>query len=83
MIKDSFLLGSLTGILTPVVAFILSIYTDLQHNYFPDKSIALYVIAAVINLILVRFSYRAGYEKIAKGIILLTFLAMIGLIFGS
>ena len=81
MKKDSFILGFSTAVLAPIVAFLLSTYTSLQQDYFANKPIALYVLAAVINLIVVRFSYRAGYEKFAKGIILLTFLAMLILIF--
>lgn len=83
MKKDSFILGFITGVLAPIIAFLLTTYTSFQQDYFANKPIALYVLAAVINLIVVRFIYRAGYEKFAKGIILLTFLAMLVLIFGS
>ena len=83
MKKDSFILGTLIGAVAPIVAYLLSTFSSLQQSIFPDKPIAMYVFAAVINLIVVRFTYRAGYEKLAKGIVLITFLAMILLIFGT
>lgn len=81
--KDSLLLGIAAGIILPLTAFLLQMYTNLQESLFVDKPIALYVIAAAINLIIVRFTYRAGKESFAKGIILITFIAMLVLIFGT
>lgn len=38
---------------------------------------AIYTIAALINLVILRFAYRAGKDQVGKGIIIMTFLAMI------
>lgn len=75
--KDSFWKGSLAGIILPLLAYILTLYTPVQSSFFADKPIALYVIAAMVNLIIVRFSFRAGKESFAKGIVLITFVAML------
>ena len=83
MQKNSLLAGVLIGVIAPVLAYIISTYTTVQQSLFSDKPIAFYVIAAVINLIIVRFSFRAGQDKFAKGIVLITFLAMLVLIFAS
>jgi hypothetical protein len=60
MQKDSLLSGIVFGALAPLVAYLAMTYTTLQQSVFPDKPIALYVLAVVINLILVRFAFRAG-----------------------
>ncbi|WP_164110043.1 MULTISPECIES: hypothetical protein [Sphingobacterium] len=78
--KDSFWLGGLVGVAAPALAYILSNYTSLQTSFFVDKPIAIYVIAALINLITVRFTYRGGKETFAKGIIFVTFIAMLILV---
>jgi len=38
---------------------------------------ATYTIAVLINLIFLRFAYRSGNDQVGKGIIIMTFLAMI------
>ena len=80
MKKDSYVIGAIIGLLTPIIAYAVSNYTTIQQTYFSEKPIALFVIAAMINLIIVRFTFRAGYEKLAKAIVAITFLAMIALI---
>ncbi|NGM61063.1 hypothetical protein G5B30_03930 [Sphingobacterium sp. SGG-5] len=75
--KNSFLLGVLIGAIFPLLAYGLTTFTELQKVVFAQKPIALYVIAAVINLVAVRFIYRSGRENTGKGIILITFLAMV------
>lgn len=77
MKKDSIFQGILIGLIAPALAYVATTYTTIQQNLFSEKPIALYVIAALINLIIVRFTYRAGKESLAKGIVLATFLAMI------
>lgn len=78
--KDSFWFGGLTAVIAPILAYLLSNYTSLQTSFFADKPIAIYVIAALVNLITVRFTYRAGKESFAKGMIFVTFVAMLVLI---
>lgn len=80
MRKDSLILGLVIGALAPIVAYLLTNYTSLQQTLFAEKPTAMYVLAGVINLVVVRFTYRGGFEKLAKGIILITFLAMAALI---
>lgn len=77
MQKDSFIFGVLLGVIAPLIAYLVTTYTSFQQMYFAEKPIAFYVIAAVINLIIVRFTFRAGKQSLAKGILLTTFIAMI------
>ncbi|MFZ4863410.1 hypothetical protein ACL9RF_14625 [Sphingobacterium sp. Mn56C] len=81
--KDSLFFGTIIGSIAPLLAFALNSYTALQALYFADKPIALFVVAAGINLVIMRFTYRAGKENLAKGIMLITFLAMLVLILGQ
>ncbi len=78
--KNSFIAGILLGTVFPVLAYVLTTFTELQKSFFAQKPIAIYVLAAVVNLIAVRFIYRSGREATAKGIVLVTFLAMVFMI---
>lgn len=79
--KDNFILGVLAGSVFPALAYLLTNFSDLQANLFPDKPIGFYVIAALFNLVAVRFLYRGGYQKLAKGMVLATFAGMLLLVF--
>ncbi len=80
--RDNYFFGAVLGVICPLLAYLATTFTELQAMLFAQKPIALYVIAAVINLIAVRFIYRSGREATAKGIILVTFLAMVVLVVG-
>lgn len=75
--SDNYFSGVILGAVCPLLAYWATNFTNLQTSFFAQKPIALYVIAAVINLIAVRFIYRSGRESTAKGIIIATFLAMV------
>ena len=42
---------------------------------------SLYVVAAAVNMLLVRFLYRGGLSRSAQGVVLVTFVALLFLIF--
>ncbi|VXC74700.1 conserved hypothetical protein [Sphingobacterium multivorum] len=65
------------GIVSPVLAYILVRFTDLELHFLPEKPMAIYTIAVLVNLVLLRFAYRSGKDHLGKGIIASTFLAMI------
>ncbi|WP_159637182.1 hypothetical protein [Sphingobacterium composti Ten et al. 2007 non Yoo et al. 2007] len=81
MQQNSIFTGVILGSIAPLAAYLMMTYTSFQQQFFAEKPIALYVIATVINLIIVRFAYRGGKESLAKGIVLITFVAMLVLIF--
>lgn len=78
--KNNIVLGMALGVIFPLLAYLATTFTTIQTSLFVYKPIALYVIAATINLIAVRFLYRNGKEATANGVVLATFLAMIVLI---
>lgn len=75
--KDNLGVGVALGAICPLIAYLLTNFTEIATTAFPQKPIGVYVIAAAINLIAVRFIYRSGREATAKGIVLITFLAMV------
>jgi len=79
--KNSFLLGLILGIISPALAYYLTEFTELQLQLFPTKPAGFYVLAATINLVSAWISHKKGFDKIATGLILATFLGMLWLIF--
>lgn len=79
--RNNFWIGAGSGIIFPLVAYVVTTFTSIQASLFVHKPITLYVIAATINLVAVRFLYRKGKDAAANGIVFATFLAMILLIF--
>lgn len=80
MKRNNFIFGILLGVVAPLVAHLFSLFTDWA-KLIGGKEISLYVIAALLNLLLVRYYYRNTMESTARGLILITFLATIVLIF--
>ncbi|SKB69735.1 hypothetical protein SAMN05660226_02735 [Parapedobacter luteus] len=78
--RNSFLFGCAIGFLAPAIAYVLTLWFDSQRITIGDRPTALYVIAALINLLLVRFFYRNELERSARGVILVTFAAALLLI---
>jgi len=77
---NSFLSGLGIGMLAPTIAHIVTKFTSLPM-LLGFKSLGLYVIAALINLLVVRYLYRKGFEQGARGVILITFVLAMLLIF--
>lgn len=81
--KDNVGAGIVLGAICPLIAFLLTNFTEVAAVAFPQKPIGIYVIAAAINLIAVRFIYRRGQQATAKGMVLITFLAMLAMVVGT
>ncbi len=75
---DSFLSGVVVGALAPVAAHVLKVFTPLGATMHP---LSLYVAAAVVNLVLIRLFYRRALEQRARGLLMMTFVAVLLLIF--
>lgn len=80
-ISNTLPLGAVVGGVFPFIAYLLTKYTSLQANFLPEKPLAIYVLVAVVNIAIFRFAYRSGKESLAKGVLLMTFIAMIVLIY--
>ncbi|GEM_PF-231688 len=76
-VKNNIWIGLSGGTVFPLLAFLLVRFTDLELHFLPEKPMATYTIAVLINLIFLRFAYRSGNDQVGKGIIMVTFLAMV------
>ncbi|MBE8721429.1 hypothetical protein [Sphingobacterium pedocola] len=79
--KNSLIQGVLIGFIAPLIAFLLTVYTDLENMLSPDKPIFLYVIAAGVNLIATRILFKEGFDAAGRGVVLVTFIGVLLLLF--
>ena len=79
--NNSLGLGLALGVIFPLIAFLLMKYTDLQMQLCSDKPTVLYVIAAAVNIVGCYVCYKKELEKLGNGLILITFLSMLLLVF--
>lgn len=77
---NTFLSGLILGMIFPALAFWLTQYTSLGAS-INAKPLTFYVLAALVNLMAMRFLYRSGNDATAKGILFSTFFGVILLIF--
>lgn len=80
--KNSLILGILIGLLAPFIAFLL-VKIDATPAFFDGKPAGMYVVAATINLLLVRYFYRNDGDRLGQGIVIATFLGVILLMFNK
>lgn len=83
MMRNSVVTGVGIGAVAPLIAFFLTHHTALIAQYFPNKPIVFYVLAAGINMIFVRVFFRKEQpqDQVAKGIILTTFIGLLLLLY--
>lgn len=81
--KNSLWVGVLIGVFAPAFAYILTNYTSFVQQFFPTKPFVFYILAAAVNLVLVRIYYRREMpqDNIAKGVIISTFLGMLFILY--
>lgn len=63
----------------PAIAFLLVKFD--MGNLINDKPLALYAVVAMLNLLIMRYFYRHSLTKTGQGIILITFLIAMLLLF--
>lgn len=80
MNKDNLFFGILLGLIAPLIAFIMSRF-NLTGIDIGSKNLSFYVIAALVNLLLMRYYYRNEMGNSARGIILITFMATMAVLF--
>lgn|GEM_PF-5445459 len=62
------------------MAFILTNFSSLTIQT-GDKKLSFYIIAALINLLLVRYYYRNDLSDSARGVVLITFIGTMVAVF--
>jgi len=77
--KDNLYFGLLIGMFFPIIAFLLIKYE--MGNIIDNKPLALYAIAALLNLAIMRYFYHFKLTHSAQGVVLMTFLIAMILVF--
>ena len=80
MKRDHIILGVGIGLIAPFLAYVLQTMYKMQLLAM-NKEILPFVIAAALNLLLLRFLFRKDYLATGRGVILATFLSALALIF--
>lgn len=70
------LTGIMAGLIFPAAAW-LTEYFLKNNTYIINRPAIPYFIAIGLNLIMLRFSYKYGTDKTARGIMLTTFACML------
>lgn len=79
--KNSFYIGFFAGLVVCGTAYLLTHYTAVTQQFMPSKPTGLYVIAVAINFIGVWSAYRQGYDNIGKGLVFVSFVALVLAVF--
>jgi hypothetical protein len=74
--KNSMPTGIVAGLIFPAVAW-LTEYLLKNNIYIINRPALPYFIAIGLNLIMLRFSFKYGADKTARGIMLTTFACML------
>lgn len=77
---NHWLFGCFLGIVAPSIAFLFMEY-HLVEALTHRKPLTVYLLAATVNLILLRYLYKNGNDKTGKGLMLVTFVAMLLLLY--
>ncbi|SEN10325.1 hypothetical protein SAMN05216436_111138 [bacterium A37T11] len=72
-----FIKGLLLGTIAPVLAYVL---TSIFRAHL-SKPFVLYAIAALVNLLMLRYFYQRQQEQPARGVMLLTFIGAMVILF--
>lgn len=75
-VKNNVVIGMLFGLILPLLAFFLA-EAIFKNQLFPAKPAVPYLVAVGLNLVLMRFLYKAKIDKTATGIMVVTFLVIV------
>ena len=75
-VKNNFGLGLLIGLIFPLLAYLFS-EVFLHREIIEEKPGVPYLIAVVLNLIVMRYTYKAAADKTGSGIMIVTFLVLV------
>lgn len=77
---NNFYLGILIGAVMPLLSYVLTQTTN-WGILLTNKPVGLFILAGAVNLLLLRLYYRRDCENTARGVIMITFLGLMVLIF--
>ena len=75
--KNSVLSGLLLGSILPILSWLVFEHISTNIPLIMDKPAVPYFITIGLNLVLLRYCFRNGRDKIANGIMMITFAFML------
>lgn len=78
--RNDLFFGFILGSIFPLLAFAVNKWTD-WGMLFSNKPAAFYVLAGLINLFVMRWYFRHDGENTGRGLIMITFIGALILIF--
>jgi hypothetical protein len=75
-VKNNYVVGALVGLILPLLAYFMA-EVLFKNQIVPDKPGVLYLIAVGINLIFLRFTFKANKDKAGIGLLIVTFIVLI------
>ncbi|POY36594.1 hypothetical protein C3K47_09470 [Solitalea longa] len=78
--KDSFLFGTILGIIVPLLMFFLVEFVHLGDQMGVRDS-SLYLLGLIVNLFLVRYYFKKEISNTGKGVFLISFLVVLAVFF--
>lgn len=77
--RNHLLNGVGIGAIAPLIAFLAGRFSEMPA-LLAANPLRVYAIAALFNLLLVRYFYRDGQDRSGQGVVLITFLGLLVLI---
>lgn len=81
MKKDNFIIGSIIGAIAPIIVYLLIQFNI--GNFINNKPFALYGLAVLLNLLIMRYFFHFELTRSAQGIIFITFVITMVLLFSG
>ena len=78
--KNNLFIGIIIALIAPLIAYLFTEFTTLGVR-FANKPLALYGIAGAVNLLIARYFYKQRASKTGGGLIAVTFVALLLLLF--
>jgi predicted Na+-dependent transporter len=75
-VKNNYVVGVLVGLILPLLAYFMAEIL-FKNQITPDKPGVPYLIAVGINLIILRFTFKANKDKAGTGLLVVTFIVLI------
>ncbi|MGI4021524.1 MAG: hypothetical protein ACRYFA_08470 [Janthinobacterium lividum] len=75
-VKNNMVAGLLVGLILPLLAYFMD-EIFFKDAILPSKPGVLYLVAAGINLVLLKFAYKSNADKTGTGIFVVTFIVLI------
>ncbi|TCK85816.1 hypothetical protein C8N28_1133 [Albibacterium bauzanense] len=78
---NNFIIGSVIGAVVPMIVYLLIQFNS--GNFINNKPFALYGLAVLLNLLIMRYFFHFELTRSAQGVIFITFVITMALLFSG